>query len=69
MSHYNRSESVEGFEIHHRVPIAQGGNSLLGNLVCLCPDCHKEVHRIINAEYRNIEYERTTGQKKLTLWC
>lgn len=32
-------------DFHHIVPIHCGGNSLPENLVVLCPDCHKEVHK------------------------
>ena len=35
------------FEVHHRVPLYQGGNSQLDNLVVLCKNCHKEAHREI----------------------
>lgn len=35
------------FEVHHRIPLYQGGNSQLDNLVVLCKECHKEAHREI----------------------
>ena len=35
------------FEVHHRIPLYQGGNSQLDNLVVLCTGCHKEAHREI----------------------
>jgi N6-L-threonylcarbamoyladenine synthase len=31
-------------EVHHRIPLKDGGNSLPSNLITLCNQCHKDIH-------------------------
>lgn len=31
-------------EVHHRVPLAEGGKDRLENTLALCPNCHREAH-------------------------
>lgn len=31
-------------EVHHVVPLAEGGADIIENTVALCPNCHKECH-------------------------
>ena len=31
-------------EVHHRVPLAEGGEDTVKNAVALCPNCHREFH-------------------------
>lgn len=33
--------------VHHIVPVADGGDDALDNLVVLCPNCHAVVHALI----------------------
>jgi 5-methylcytosine-specific restriction enzyme A len=33
-------------EIHHIVPLAQGGSDIIGNVVALCPNCHRKMHEL-----------------------
>ncbi len=37
-------------EIHHRIPLAEGGNDTVENAIALCPNCHREAHYGINWE-------------------
>lgn len=39
-------------QIHHILPLQQGGNNSLSNLMCLCPNCHQIIHRYIS-NFRN----------------
>lgn len=32
-------------EVHHRLPLSKGGSHDRSNLVPLCEDCHRELHR------------------------
>lgn len=32
--------------VHHVLPVADGGDGLPDNLVALCPNCHSTVHQI-----------------------
>lgn len=36
-------------QVHHLVPVSMGGDDSPENLVSLCGECHREVHRQINA--------------------
>jgi hypothetical protein len=40
-------------EIHHILPISQGGTNSLDNLTCLCPTCHTVMHKFISYFYNN----------------
>lgn len=31
-------------EIHHIIPLAEGGEDSIGNVVALCPNCHRRMH-------------------------
>ncbi len=31
-------------EIHHIIPLAEGGEDSIGNVVALCPNCHRKMH-------------------------
>ena len=32
-------------QVHHIVPVSQGGKNIDANLIALCPDCHKWYHQ------------------------
>ena len=32
------------FEVHHIIQLSQGGSDTIANTVCVCPNCHKELH-------------------------
>jgi hypothetical protein len=36
---------TQHLQVHHRLPRAQGGRTVLENLVTLCVRCHRELHR------------------------
>ena len=48
-------------QIHHIVPISQGGDNRSENIVCLCPNCHKTLHYI----YRLIRNGDECANKKI----
>ena len=35
----------KNFEIHHKIPVSQGGENDYKNLILVCPDCHKKLHQ------------------------
>ncbi len=37
----------EGWDIHHIVPKAQGGNDAISNLALVHPDCHRQIHGLV----------------------
>lgn len=34
---------------HHIVPLLAGGEDTYDNLICLCPECHREIHEQIRS--------------------
>ena len=40
----NKIQYAHGNEIHHIIAVAEGGTEEDGNLILLCPNCHKKVH-------------------------
>lgn len=39
-----------GMEVHHILPVAQGGGDEAQNLVSLCRNCHQKRHRNLKGE-------------------
>ena len=39
-----RSDGSPYLEVHHWIPLSQGGEDTIDNAVALCPNCHREVH-------------------------
>lgn len=39
-----RSNGEPYLEVHHIIPLSQGGLDSLENVVSLCPNCHREIH-------------------------
>ena len=39
-----RSDDSPYLEVHHRVPLSEGGEDTLANAEGLCPNCHREAH-------------------------
>lgn len=39
-----RSDGSRYLEVHHKVPLAKGGEDTLENAIALCPNCHREMH-------------------------
>lgn len=39
--------SNQNIEVHHKIPIREGGTNELENLIPLCRDCHQEIHHFV----------------------
>lgn len=39
-----QSDGTPYLEVHHRVPLAIGGEDTVANAIALCPNCHRELH-------------------------
>lgn len=51
-------DCVSILEIHHKLPLQQGGNNHLDNLMVVCPNCHSILHKNISL-YKTIETKNT----------
>jgi len=42
---FNRkSDDTPYLEVHHKVPLSQGGDDIVENAIALCPNCHRKQH-------------------------
>lgn len=42
---FNRASDRSPYlEVHHKIPLAQGGDDTLENAIALCPNCHRNEH-------------------------
>jgi 5-methylcytosine-specific restriction endonuclease McrA len=39
-----KSDKTPFLEVHHKIPLAKGGEDTVENAVALCPNCHREMH-------------------------
>lgn len=39
-----RLDGTPFLEVHHRKPLAEGGDDSLANAIALCPNCHRKAH-------------------------
>ncbi|WP_417285106.1 HNH endonuclease [Comamonas sp.] len=39
-----RHDNMPYLEVHHKVPLAQGGDDTVENAEALCPNCHRNAH-------------------------
>lgn len=39
-----KSDNSPYLEVHHKIPLSEGGLDLLTNTLALCPNCHREAH-------------------------
>lgn len=41
---FSRDDGTPYLEVHHVVPLGEGGDDTLANAAALCPHCHRELH-------------------------
>lgn len=39
-----RSNGEPFLEVHHKIPLSEGGEDTLSNTIVLCPNCHRKAH-------------------------
>lgn len=39
-----RTDGTPYLEVHHKLPLAQGGEDSIDNAVAICPNCHRQAH-------------------------
>lgn len=39
-----RTDNTPYLEVHHRIPLADGGDDTVENAIALCPNCHRQAH-------------------------
>lgn len=44
-----RSDHSPYLEVHHKMPLADGGHDTVANAIALCPNCHRELHHGVDA--------------------
>ena len=48
-----RSDGTVYLEVHHLIPLANGGSDTVDNVVAVCPNCHRRLHLGIEGETRS----------------
>jgi predicted HNH restriction endonuclease len=46
---FHKPNGLPYVEVHHLMTLAEGGPDTVGNVVCLCPTHHREMHFGVNA--------------------
>ena len=41
----HKSKELNDLEIHHKIPLSNGGRNHILNVVCICLRCHKDIHK------------------------
>ncbi|MBQ5767390.1 MAG: HNH endonuclease, partial [Clostridiales bacterium] len=48
--------TAEASEVHHIIPISEGGKHDKSNIMAVCRECHDEIHRRMREEKTNDKY-------------
>lgn len=56
-------EDGKPLHVHHIEELSAGGSNLLSNLICLCEDCHNEIHDGLLA--KNIDIRKGKNRTKI----
>lgn len=59
----------DGIEIHHKIPLIEGGSDTEDNFISLCYECHKEKHKLNRSKLtkKGIEEARTKEVKDVLI--
>lgn len=41
---FRKSDNTPYLEVHHKIPLALGGEDTVKNTIALCPNCHRKAH-------------------------
>ena len=41
---FRKSDGRPYLEVHHKIPLANGGKDTIDNVIALCPNCHRKAH-------------------------
>ncbi|MDD3903382.1 MAG: HNH endonuclease signature motif containing protein [Sphaerochaeta sp.] len=56
-------------DVHHILPLSQGGEDLQENMLCLCPNCHRRFHtqeQILQEKQKHLyAFNQITGEQSL----
>lgn len=47
---FEKENGEKYIEVHHLIPLAEGGEDSIANTVALCPTCHRKIHYSPNRE-------------------
>ena len=47
---FNKTDGKQYIEVHHVIPLSEGGEDSMHNTVALCPNCHRALHYASNRE-------------------
>jgi len=41
---FDVSQNIPELQVHHITPLARNGPDVIGNMIAICPDCHRRIH-------------------------
>lgn len=60
--------SNDGIEVHHKIPLVNGGSDTEDNFMSLCCECHKKIHKFNRSELTKIGIEKARKKKTKDVW-
>jgi 5-methylcytosine-specific restriction protein A len=55
---------VPFLEVHHVVPLAEGGSDTVNNAVALCPNCHRALHLALDRKERQHQIRERVARRE-----
>ncbi len=62
---FKRDNGRNFLEVHHIVPLSEGGDDTLANVAALCPTCHREMHHGVHRSARTKTLKTAIAAKPL----
>jgi 5-methylcytosine-specific restriction protein A len=59
---FNRTDGTPYLEVHHLIPLSEGGSDTISNALAVCPNCHRKLHFSIDKERYIFEVKSKTSR-------
>ncbi|BBR11077.1 HNH endonuclease signature motif containing protein [Aeromonas caviae] len=54
---FHRADGTPYLEVHHLIPLSEGGSDTISNALAVCPNCHRKLHFSLDKESLKLEIE------------
>ncbi len=54
---FHRTDGTPYLEVHHLIPLSEGGSDTISNALAVCPNCHRKLHFSLDKESLKLEIE------------
>ncbi|WP_080761774.1 HNH endonuclease [Aeromonas hydrophila] len=52
---FHRTDGTPYLEVHHLIPLSEGGGDTISNTLAVCPNCHRKLHFSLDKEFLKLE--------------